>query len=270
MKKTTDMSHGKGKIPDSNKTTKSAKTKYRVRIKSKTNSSPALRYVLHHAHSSKKIESYNTRFHSGSQADLLFDSFEAATQAHQKVSVVLPECEVMSPVSTRSKLIHVVGLTGDDTVESVYSALSKPGRNHPIDHLINPASVRVLQINECNSSTKEQPKFRASLVVSDAIHEIVFNKMHRKIKVDYLSCNVYDRPASNRCSNCQVLGHSETTCKNDPACVVCGGSHSADSCPNTNNPKCVNCSSNNIDNSHRADWDNCPSYLQYRDSLAKK
>ena len=157
-----------------------------------------------------------------------------------------------------------------DTVESVYSALSKPGRNRPIDHLINPASVRVLQINECNSSTKEHPKFRASLVVSDTIHDIIFEKKRRKIKVDYLSCNVYDRPASNRCSNYQVLGHSETACKNELACVICGGKHSADNCPNADNPKCVNCTSNNFENSHRADWESCPSYLQYRDNHAKK
>ena len=169
------------------------------------------------------------------------------------------------PTCTNTKMVHIVGLTEDDTKTSVYNALSKPGRNRAIEHLINLCTLRVVSLNPCK---KTPHVYRASVVVSAEIWDIILNKMNSKLKVDYLSCSVFLRPDSYRCYRCQRLGHTSQTCQNDMKCVVCGEGHNTKGCLKT--PKCINCSELGLDSNHRADSADCPTYKNFRNGTAKK
>ena len=170
----------------------------------------------------------------------------------------------MSPTCPNTKLVHIVGLTEVDTKKSVFKAISKPGRNHAIAHLVNPCSLRILEVKPCK---KKPHVFRATAVMSDKIHNILVNKMNSKICVDFISCSVFTRPDSIRCVRCQRLGHSAHTCTNELTCANCGGNHETHGC--TNAPKCINCFSANIQCDHRADSPNCDSYKNYRKGPSK-
>ena len=103
------------------------------------------------------------------------------------------------PTCMNTKMVHIVGLTEDDTDTSIYDAVCKPGRNRAIEHLINPCTLRVTSIKPCNKSPHV---YRASVVVAEEIWDIILNKMNSKVKVDYLSCSVFLRPDSFRCYHC--------------------------------------------------------------------
>ena len=66
----------------------------------------------------------------------------------------LKEVEVSSPSYTNTKMVHVVGLTEHDTKESVFEAISKPGRNSAIEPLVNRYSLRVLEVKPCKKSSR--------------------------------------------------------------------------------------------------------------------
>ena len=238
-----------------------AKIKFRVTSK---NDSIPLRTHLHRAHSAGIIGNYSMRYHSNSQADLLFDNLSDAETAHQCVSSELEDLKVGSLTCMKTKMVHIVGLTEDDTKDSVYKAICKPGRNHRIEHLVNPYTLRVLSINPCNGKPHV---YRASVVISEDIWGIILNKMNSKLKIDYLSCSVFLRPDSIRCYRCQRLGHTSQSCKNDVTCVVCGEGHNSKDCKNA--PKCINCAELDLDSCHRADSLNCAAYKNFRKGPAK-
>ena len=225
--------------------------KLRIRVTSKE-SGPPLRTSFHRAHSTGKIGSYAIRYYSDRKADLLFDDIEDGESAHLDIKSALEDVEI-SPLShLNTKMIHVVGLTEEDSKKSVYDAICKPGRNRAIEHLVNPYTLRVLDVKPCNNNPHV---FRATVVISEDIWDIILNKMNKKLKVDYLSCSVFLRPDSIRCYRCQRLGHTVKTCQNEIACVVCGGSnHNSSSCENP--PHCINCSELDLQCNHRAAYRN--------------
>ena len=192
--------------------------KIKVRVSSKNQDDP-LRTRFHRAHSSGKIGSYAMRYHSNSRADMLFDNLVDAKSAYDCVVSELEDVEVGLPTCMKTKMVHLVGLTEDDTIDSVYQAICKPGRNRCIEHLVNPCTMRILSIKPCN---KNRQVYRASIVISEEIWDVILNKMNKKLKIDYLSCSVFLRPDSLRCYKCQRLGHTVHTCSNDITCVVCG------------------------------------------------
>ena len=240
-------------------------TKFRISVKSKNEDGPPLRRIFQRAHSSGKIDIYSTRYFSNHKADLLFDSFEDANAAHISISSELTDVEANAPSCMNTKLVHVVGLTEDDSKESVYNAICKPGRNSAIEHLVNPGTLRVLNVQPCKNN---KHVYRATVVMSEAIWDTVLNKMNEKLKVDYLSCTVFLRPDSIRCYKCQRLGHTMKTCKGDITCAVCGGNHASDGCKNP--PKCINCFESGIDSNHRADATDCTAFKNFRKGHSKK
>ena len=244
---------------------KKAGAKMRIRVVNKEEVGPPLRAIFHRAHLSGKIGSYTIRYHSNHKADLLFDNIKDAETAHHVITSELVGVEVSSPSHTNTKMVHIVGLTEDDTKQSVYDAICKPGRNSAIEHLVNPYTLRVLDVKPCN---KKQHVYRATIVISEDIWDIISNEMNEKLKVDYLSCAVYLRPDSIRCYRCQHLGHTAQTCQNEIACVNCGGSHESNGCPNP--AKCINCSGSENDCNHRADASDCPAFRNYRKGDGKK
>ena len=245
------------------KLTKGAK--FKVKVSSKKDGD-SLRTCFHRAHSAGKIGSYAMRYHSNSRADMLFDNLDDADLAYDCIASEMNDVDVDTPTCMRTKMVHLVGLTQEDTTDSVYRAICKPGRNHCIEHLVNPCSLRVLSVSPCN---KNHQVYRASIVISEDIWDIILNKMHKKLKVDYLSCSVFLRPESVRCYKCQRLGHVAQSCKNETTCVVCGEGHNSKDCKNA--PHCVNCAESDLDIrcDHGADSPDCFSYKNYRKQSAK-
>ena len=239
-------------------------TSFRIKIKSKSETGPPLRLAFHRALAAGKIGDYNFRFHSDHRADVTFDNFTDAETAYRCMSPVLTDQEVSTPICLDTKVIHIVGLTEDDSKDTVYKAICKPGRNRPIEHLINRQSFRVLGTNPCK---KKAHVFRATVVVSAEIWQIILNKMNKKLKINYLSCSVFPRPDSIRCFRCQRLGHAVSTCTNEITCANCGGCHSSNGCELP--AKCINCTELGFENNHRADSPNCTAYKNFQKGPAK-
>ena len=238
--------------------------KIKIRVTSKNEADP-LRSRFHRAHSTGKIGSYSIRYHSNNRADVLLDSISDAEAAYDCLTAELEDIEVSYPTYMNTKMVHIVGLTEDDSKDSVYKAICQPGRNRAIEHLVNPYTLRVLDIKPCN---RNRHLYRASVVISEEIWDIILNKMNKKLQIDYLSCSVFLRPISIRCYRCQRLGHSAQSCKEDITCVVCGGGHYSKQCTNT--PNCINCSGLALDSDHRADSPDCTAYKNFQRGSAKK
>ena len=238
-------------------------TKYRVRVEGKKKTGVSLRSAIHRVLTAKKVSCQDIRFHSQDRADLLFESPGDAEIAYDHVNAALSDDAylVRTPYPIKTKVIHIVGLTDEDTKQSVYNAISKPGRNLPIQHLLNPYSFQIRKLNPCKKNTSV---FRATAVVSLEIFDLIDQKMKNKVKVDYLSCSVFLQ-RNIRCYKCQQLGHTSKTCRNDPACVNCG--HSVSDCKNE--PKCVNCALANLECGHRSDFKECPSYHSFSKESSK-
>ena len=252
-------------LTDHNMHPKPVGSKIKIRITSDKENGPLLRTWFHRAHTAGKIDSYSIRYHSNHKADLIFQNASEAENAHQRISQLdLDQVNLGIPTCMNTKMVHVVGLTEEDSKDSIYKAICKPGRNHAIGHLINPRTFRVVKIDPCN---RNHNVYRASVVISHEIWDIILNKMNSKLKIDYLSCSVFLRPDSIRCYNCQHLGHTAQTCQEDKRCVNCGQGHSSEGCQNT--PKCINCFEQGVDCSHRADSPDCPTYKSFRKGSAK-
>ena len=242
--------------------------KFRIRVKSKNETGPPLRKAFHCVFLSGQLDSIelgSIRFHSSHRADITFNNFTDAESAYNQLSSVLTDHEIGTPNCLNTKVIHVVGLTEDDKKETVYSAVCKPGRNRSIEHLINPSSFRVIDVSPC---MKKPHVYRATVIVSADIWDTILNKMNSRLRIEYLSCSVFPRPDSIRCSRCQRLGHSPRTCTNEIACANCGGNHRSEGC--VNDPKCINCSELSIECNHRADSSTCTAYKNFLNDPAKK
>lgn len=70
-----------------------------------------------------------------------------------------------------------------------------------------------------------------------------------------------------RCKNCQIIGHSTKSCKNQPQCDNCGVTHMQEECKAS--ASCVNCRIDNNtkksskDLQHRASSLDCPTYQHF-------
>ena len=96
-----------------------------IRVTSNKDSDTPLRTTFHHAHSTGEIGSYFIRYYSDRKADLLFDNIEDGETAHREIKSALSDVEVGPLSHLNTKMIHVVGLTEDDSKESVYNAICK-------------------------------------------------------------------------------------------------------------------------------------------------
>lgn len=70
-----------------------------------------------------------------------------------------------------------------------------------------------------------------------------------------------------RCSNCQVYGHSQQSCRNKTTCAYCAKYHKSETCPIKNISRryyCINCSYYNTDDArHAANSSKCHTFQQY-------
>ena len=68
---------------------------------------------------------------------------------------------------------------------------------------------------------------------------------------------------TKQCFNCAEFGHFKNSCTNNPACILCSGSHCLFECPTKDSKKfkCINCTkASNPKNLHKANSLNCPHY----------
>jgi len=85
-----------------------------------------------------------------------------------------------------------------------------------------------------------------------------------KVHIDYLSFKVRPFVAIPiRCFKCQRFGHVTSSCRSQKtACPTCGGGHTFETCPNKDNPKCINCGG-----THSAAYKKCVRYTEIKDTL---
>jgi len=68
-----------------------------------------------------------------------------------------------------------------------------------------------------------------------------------------------------RCLNCQMFGHSTSTCRNPTKCPHCAQNHTHADCKNTKAKKCANCNKQ-----HSAAYKGCNEYLKYSNKVMTK
>jgi len=77
---------------------------------------------------------------------------------------------------------------------------------------------------------------------------------------------------TKQCFNCAEFGHFKSSCSNNPACILCSGSHCLFDCPTKNATKfkCINCiKSSNPKNQHPANSLKCPHYSSHFNEQAQ-
>ena len=87
----------------------------------------------------------------------------------------------------------------------------------------------------------------------------------KKIRLGFEQFDVYlYTPSPRRCFKCQKFGHNTRVCRaREEVCQTCATpGHSKDTCPNSDNPKCLNCKG-----SHTASDRDCPRFVAEKAAL---
>lgn len=94
-----------------------------------------------------------------------------------------------------------------------------------------------------------------------------------RVKLDWMSCPVYDGIYIKRCSKCLGFGHNKEVCKRETCCTKCGGGHLRKDCTNADD-RCVNCLRVNsvakkevYKINHSANSTECPTLVQHKDRM---
>jgi len=61
-------------------------------------------------------------------------------------------------------------------------------------------------------------------------------------------------PTPTRCVKCNAYGHVVKHCRGKESCSKCSGGHSYESCPNKENPMCINCKGPPIGDAQTTNW----------------
>lgn len=75
------------------------------------------------------------------------------------------------------------------------------------------------------------------------------------------TCHIRHYRPIIRCSNCQLYGHTSSTCRRDTICAKCSRGHHTNDCPFTldsSQHRCTNCYLNDGYKKHTADSSSCP------------
>ena len=89
--------------------------------------------------------------------------------------------------------------------------------------------------------------------------------LSKKIRLGFEQFDVYLYvPSPRRCLKCQKFGHNTRVCRaREEVCQTCATpGHSKDTCPNSDNPKCLNCKG-----SHTASDRDCPRFVAEKAAL---
>ena len=239
--------------------------KFRVAL-SADETQPPLCETLAKAAKNGTVADYDYKTFGRNNVDLLFETLKDAEVEYKKLLNNLNGIKVSKPDINRPKRAHLVGLsdyhTEGDVKDYIYN---RYGNELKLDS-DNLDCLKVISINPCD---KKNTLYRATLLVSEDVLNIIEKRFHNKLRIGYVSCTVYPYKPHKRCYTCQEHGHFKRECKQtSPTCALCAGNHSTDQCDQTTR-KCINCfKSNEFKNmcdDHSADSRNCPVFRAFRD-----
>ncbi len=216
-----------------------------------------------------KIPDYDFRVINTGGVELFFDSLAASNTARDLLSSLLDANFVLGePKLVSGKRYYLVGLKSYHEKDQVMQAIT---RNYSYWFDLDGANKGCFEIEGIFPCTNDPDKFRATIVINDAIAKIIKERLHNRLRFCMVTCNVYPVVPHKRCHRCQKHGHYRKDCKNPVACVKCGGNHDVKDCT-ADFERCVNCMNSpefKDQCDHRADSPKCPVFLALREAELK-
>ena len=216
-----------------------------------------------------KIPDYDFRVLNTGGVELFFDSLAASNTARDLLSSLLNANFVLGePKLVSGKRYYLVGLRSYHEKDQVMQAIT---RNYSYWFDLDGANKGCFEIEGIFPCTNDPEKFRATIVINDAIAKIIKERLHNRLRFCMVTCNVYPVVPHKRCHRCQKHGHYRKDCKNPVACVKCGGNHDEKDCT-ADFERCVNCMNSTEfkdQYDHRADSPKCPVFLALREAELK-
>ena len=184
-----------------------------------------------------------------------------------KLAAKLPTISVMGVTNTDMKDQNDQLLSADAIKTDIYK------QNESIAVLVDKGSK--LEVVYTRAPPAGKQFYTVAVRVAPDIRDLL-KKTKMKIHLGASVHNVRDRFHVRRCNHCQGLGHYAAKCPQGTpmACGFCTKAHKSDDCPDKKKDhihhKCINCSKNEHNEvGHSAFWNNCPSYVQAQEKMAK-
>ena len=248
----------------------SADSQFKVNVKS-SSADVSVNSVLSRLVVKGTLPEYKYRFREQNNIDLVFSSLAEAKNEFNKISAMLKDFTVDTPKLARGKRAYLVGLHDFHTEDDV--VMKSILRNYSDILQLNGKNKDCLQVEEIKPCNSKNGVYRATLLMSDDVFDIIKTRLHSRLRICMTSCSVYLIHPHIRCYWCQEHGHMRKDCTSEkPVCPKCGGDHQEKSCTNSV-IKCRNCEKSDAFKAncmgHRADSNLCPVYKEAKE-LAEK
>ncbi|KAH9528783.1 uncharacterized protein LOC124491462 [Dermatophagoides farinae] len=148
--------------------------------------------------------------------------------------------------------------------------------NHLISEFINKNNLKIEQeIEPVYARQNRKPGLRNFAIrVNPKLRDIIVDKMHNKIIIDYQTTHIEDMTPVMQCYKCYGYNHKISECQvPDQMCLHCGDFHSFNQCPRKSSPAiCLNCIRSNITNatSHNSVNRECPVHIRLLSRVINK
>ena len=188
---------------------------------------------------------------------------------HTKLKKQFPD----STLREKQELLPTISVANIVENYSTDKLLEIVMKSHPvIKSYVSKGSVfTILNIRK----QRKNEMFQANIRVSNNIRQYIEN-LGDRLFLGLTSCLVYDHFHIKRCDRCQKFGHYKANCREQHVCLHCAENHATESCNKKGNvnftPTCASCKHlsgqySDINFNHRADYVNCPSFMNARDKL---
>lgn len=169
--------------------------------------------------------------------------------------------EILQP-KERTPTIRIAGMEQDYPKPTIFEFVKV--LNHDKGIIIDENNFKILFTRP---HAKNPNLFQAIVRVSNEVRAAM-ERAGDKLHVDLSECPVFDHFHIRRCNKCQGYNHFKDTCKEDPRCGKCAGAHDTEQCNVNDQPKCINCVTNNFeDTAHHASNPVCKSYKNAQKKL---
>ncbi|KAH7638738.1 hypothetical protein HUG17_2771 [Dermatophagoides farinae] len=148
--------------------------------------------------------------------------------------------------------------------------------NHLICEFINKNNLKTEQeIEPVYARQNRKPGLRNFAIrVNPKLRDIIVDKMHNKIIIDYQTTHIEDMTPVMQCYKCYGYNHKISECQvPDQMCLHCGDFHSFNQCTRKSSPAvCLNCIRSNITNatSHNSVNRECPVHIRLLSRVINK
>ena len=148
-----------------------------------------------------KIPDYDFRVINTGGVELFFDSLAASNTAHDRLTSLLDANFVLGePKLVSGKRFYLVGLKSYHKKDQVMQAIT---RNYSYWFDLDGANKGCFEIEGIFPCTNDPEKFRATIVINDAIAKVIKEKLHNRLRFCMVTCNVYPVVPHKRCHRCQ-------------------------------------------------------------------